>query len=182
MRHADKEAYVNNLLLCTLCCRSLLVTLLRSVYELQLLMQQIIRYSVLHFSCDTDMHASVHTEYSMKGRMMGSRRTARRATAHRQLCKAITSRDHLIAESYLVLVRHAHISVHEKLLMVHVLLHSSIHELEGIQQARQLAYRINGYLKPRAETFSSWGTHHEGAVSLLSTFTTLQQVKILMAA
>ena len=59
----------------------------------------------------------------------------------------MTSRDYLSAEIYLVLIRHAHVSVHEKFFMVHVLLHSSIHELEGIQQARQLAYRINGHLK-----------------------------------
>ncbi len=79
----------------------------------------------------------------------------------------MTCRDYLSADKYLVLIRHAYISVHEKFLMVHVLLHSSIHELEGIQQARQLAYRINGHLNSRADTFSTWGTHQKGAVSLL---------------
>lgn len=69
------------------------------------------------------------------------------------------SRDQLKAGKYLVLIGHAYISVHEKFLMVRVLLHSSIHELEGIQQARQLGYRINGHLQTRAETCSSWGEH-----------------------
>lgn len=40
---------------------------------------------------------------------------------------------------HLVMLWDAHISVHEQLLMIVVLLHSSIHELESIQQTRQLA-------------------------------------------
>ena len=43
---------------------------------------------------------------------------------------------------YLVGERHTDIPVHEQLLVINVLLHSSIHELESIQQARQLANGI----------------------------------------
>lgn len=74
----------------------------------------------------------------------------------------MTSRDYLSSKDYLVLIRHAYISVHEKFFMVHVLLHSSIHELEGIQQARQLAYGINGHLQMRADTLYTWRTHQKG--------------------
>lgn len=73
----------------------------------------------------------------------------------------MTCRDYLGSAKYLVLIRHAYISVHEKFVMVHVLLHSSIHELEGIQQARQLAYRINGHLQTTTDTLFTWGTHQK---------------------
>ena len=42
---------------------------------------------------------------------------------------------------------YAHISVHEEFLVVGVLLHSRIHELESIKQARQLAYWIYRHLQ-----------------------------------